>query len=81
LVRDKSHKKQNLEMPRLGIPEKEIKILSTRNKRDPKKIDKTRPSQEDGGGVSSQASLIIFVKVLVGNTVSSGHHAKAVSSS
>jgi hypothetical protein len=34
-----------------------------------------------GKGVSSRASLIISVKVLVGNTVSSGHHAKAVSSS
>jgi hypothetical protein len=34
-----------------------------------------------GKGVSSQASLIISVKVLVGNIVSSGHHAKAVSSS
>ena len=33
-----------------------------------------------GKGVSSQASLIIYVKVLVGNTVSSSHHAKAVSS-
>ena len=32
-----------------------------------------------GKGVSSQASLLISVKVLVGNTVSSGHHAKAVS--
>jgi hypothetical protein len=34
-----------------------------------------------GKGVSSRASLIIYVKVLVGNTVSSSHHAKAVSSS
>jgi tetrahydromethanopterin S-methyltransferase subunit H len=33
-----------------------------------------------GKGVSSRASLIIVVKVLVGNTVSSGHHAKVVSS-
>jgi hypothetical protein len=31
-------------------------------------------------GVSSRANLIIFMKVLVGNTASSGHHAKAVSS-
>jgi hypothetical protein len=31
-------------------------------------------------GVSSRASLLISVKVLVGNNVSSGHHAKAVSS-
>ena len=30
-------------------------------------------------GVSSRAILLIFVKVLVGNDVSSGHHAKAVS--
>jgi hypothetical protein len=29
--------------------------------------------------VSSRASLLIFVKVLVGNTISSGHHAKAIS--
>jgi hypothetical protein len=35
-------------MPRPGIPEKAIKDLSIRNKRDPKKIIKTRPSQEDG---------------------------------
>jgi hypothetical protein len=34
-------------MPHPGIPEKEIKGLSTRNKRDPKKNNKTRPSQED----------------------------------
>jgi hypothetical protein len=33
-----------------------------------------------GKGVSSRANLLISVKVLVGNTVSSGHHAKAVSS-
>ena len=33
-----------------------------------------------GKGVSSRASLIISVKVLVGNRVSSGHDAKAVSS-
>jgi hypothetical protein len=33
-----------------------------------------------GKGVSSQANLIISAKILVGNTVSSGHHAKAVSS-
>jgi preprotein translocase subunit SecY len=33
-----------------------------------------------GKGVSSGASLIIFAKILVGNTVSSGHQAKAVSS-
>ena len=31
-------------------------------------------------GVSSQANLLISVKVLVGNTISSGHHAKVVSS-
>jgi hypothetical protein len=48
LVKDKSHKKQNLEMLRPGIPEKAIKSLSIRNKRDPKKITKTRPNQEDG---------------------------------
>jgi hypothetical protein len=32
-----------------------------------------------GKGVSSRANLIISAKILVGNTVSSGHHAKAVS--
>jgi hypothetical protein len=31
------------------IPEKAIKSLSIRKKRDPKKNDKTRPNQEDGG--------------------------------
>jgi hypothetical protein len=35
---------------------------------------------DKGKGVSSRASLLISVKVLVGNTVNSGHHAKAVSS-
>jgi hypothetical protein len=35
-------------MPRPRIPKKAIKSLSERNKRDPKKNDKTRPSQEDG---------------------------------
>jgi hypothetical protein len=34
-----------------------------------------------GKGVSSRASLLISVKILVGNAVSSGHQAKAVSSS
>jgi hypothetical protein len=33
-----------------------------------------------GKGVSSRVSLIISAKILMGNTVSSGHHAKAVSS-
>jgi hypothetical protein len=32
-----------------------------------------------GKGVSSRANLLISVKVLVGNVVISGHHAKAVS--
>jgi tetrahydromethanopterin S-methyltransferase subunit H len=32
-----------------------------------------------GKGVSSRASLLISTKVLVGNAVSSGHHAKAMS--
>jgi hypothetical protein len=31
-------------------------------------------------GVSSRASLLISMKVLVGNIVNSGHHAKAMSS-
>jgi hypothetical protein len=36
-------------MPYPGIPEKAIKGLSIRNKRDPKKNNnKTRPNQEDG---------------------------------
>jgi hypothetical protein len=34
-------------MPRPGIPEKAIKGLSIRNKRDTKKNNKTRPDQED----------------------------------
>jgi hypothetical protein len=34
-----------------------------------------------GKGVSSRASLLISAKILVGNVVSSGHQAKAVSSS
>jgi hypothetical protein len=32
-----------------------------------------------GKGVSSQANLLITVKVLVGNAVTTGHHARAVS--
>jgi hypothetical protein len=36
-------------MPHPGIPEKAIKSLSARKKRDPKKNNKTRPSQEDRG--------------------------------
>jgi hypothetical protein len=32
-----------------------------------------------GKGVSSRASLLISVKVLVGNAVTTGHHARAVS--
>jgi hypothetical protein len=36
-------------MPRPGIPEKEIKSLSARKKRDLKKNSKTRHSQEDRG--------------------------------
>jgi hypothetical protein len=30
-------------------------------------------------GVSSRANLLISVKVLVGNVVTTGHHARAVS--
>jgi hypothetical protein len=102
-------------MLRPGIPEKAIKSLLVRNKRDleNKKQDLVKrigglitssllgswvpnsmtlpPSgyharavtfgcMAKGKGVSSRANLIISVKVLVGNTVSSGHHAKAVSS-
>jgi hypothetical protein len=33
-----------------------------------------------GKGVSSRANLIISAKIRVGSTVSSGHHAKVVSS-
>jgi hypothetical protein len=36
-------------MPHPGIPEKAIKSLSGRNKRDSMKNNKTRPSQEDRG--------------------------------
>jgi hypothetical protein len=104
-------------MPRPGIPEKAIKSLSARNKRDLKKNNKkdlakrigalitsnplcswvpnsmtlplssyharavTFGCMAKGKGVSSRANLIISMKVLVGNTVSSGFHAKAVSSS
>jgi tetrahydromethanopterin S-methyltransferase subunit H len=32
-----------------------------------------------GKGVSSRANLLISVKVLVGNAVTTGHHARAVS--
>jgi hypothetical protein len=34
-----------------------------------------------GKGVSSRANLLISVEILVGNAISSGHQAKAVSSS
>jgi hypothetical protein len=36
-------------MLRPGILEKAIKGLSARNKRDPRKINKTRPNYEDRG--------------------------------
>jgi hypothetical protein len=36
-------------MPSVGIPKKEIKGLSARNKRYPKKNNKTIPNQEDRG--------------------------------
>jgi hypothetical protein len=32
-----------------------------------------------GKGVSSRANLLIYVKVLVGNVVTTGHHARTVS--
>jgi hypothetical protein len=32
-----------------------------------------------GKGVSSRAILLIYVKVLVGSTVTTGHHARTVS--
>jgi hypothetical protein len=40
-------------MLRPGIPEKEIKGFSIRNKRDPKN-NKTRPNQSIGGLITSQ---------------------------
>jgi hypothetical protein len=51
-------------MPRLGIPEKEIKILSARNKRDSKKNNKTRPSQEDGGSHHEPAHYVHWYLVV-----------------
>jgi hypothetical protein len=33
-----------------------------------------------GKGVSSRANLLISVKILVGNAVTTGHHARTVSS-
>jgi hypothetical protein len=53
LVKDKSLR-INLEMLRPWIPEKAIKIFSARNKRDPKKNNKTRPNQRIGGLITSQ---------------------------
>jgi hypothetical protein len=32
-----------------------------------------------GKGVSSQANLLIYVKVLVGNAATTGHHAREMS--
>jgi hypothetical protein len=48
-------------MPRPRIPEKAIKSLSIRNKRDLKKNNKTRPSQEDGGFITSQPIMFIGI--------------------
>jgi hypothetical protein len=45
-------------MPCPGIPEKEIKGLSTTNKRDPKKNNKTRPSQDDRESHHELASYV-----------------------
>jgi hypothetical protein len=45
----------NLEMLRPRILEKAIKGFSARNKRDPEKIMKQRPSQRIGGLITSQA--------------------------
>jgi hypothetical protein len=59
-----------------GIPEKAIKSLSARNKRD---LKNNKGCLAKGKGVSSRASLLISVKVLVGNVVTTGHHARAVS--
>jgi hypothetical protein len=53
LVKDKILK-MNLEMLHPGIPEKAIKIFSTRNKKDSKKNNKTRPNQRIGGLITSQ---------------------------
>jgi hypothetical protein len=46
-------------MPRLGIPEKAIKILSTRNKRDPKKMTKQDLAKRMGGLITSQPIMFM----------------------
>jgi hypothetical protein len=46
-------------MPRPGIPEKAIKSLSIRNKRDPKKITKQDLAKRMGGLITSQPIMFI----------------------
>jgi hypothetical protein len=46
-------------MPRLGIPEKAIKSLSTRNKRDPKKMTKQDLAKRMGGLITSQPIMFM----------------------
>jgi hypothetical protein len=46
-------------MPRPGIPKKAIKGLSTRNKRDPKKITKQDVAKRIGGLITSQPIMFM----------------------
>ena len=46
-------------MLRLGIPEKAIKSLSARNKRDPKKIKKQDLAKRIGGLITSQPIMFM----------------------
>jgi hypothetical protein len=46
-------------MPRPGIPEKAIKSLSIRNKRDPKKNTKQDLAKRMGGLITSQPIMFI----------------------
>jgi hypothetical protein len=46
-------------MPRLGIPEKAIKSLSIRNKRDPKKMTKQDLAKRMGGLITSQPIMFM----------------------
>ena len=46
-------------MPRPGIPEKAIKSLSIRNKRDPKKCTKQDLAKRMGGLITSQPIMFI----------------------
>jgi hypothetical protein len=46
-------------MPRQRIPEKAIKSLSTRNKRDPKKMTKQDLAKRMGGLITSQPIMFM----------------------